>query len=63
LWDELLPVEVRQLPWDLACLDELLRDRELLPAIERHWQREAEASSRSARVMGGRRSRWRRLCA
>jgi transposase, IS5 family len=48
LWDEVLPVEVRELPEDLARLDELLRDRELLRPIERHWRREAEASGRSA---------------
>jgi IS5 family transposase len=48
LWDELLPVEVRELPEDLARLDELLRDRELLLPIERHWRREAEALGRSA---------------
>jgi hypothetical protein len=47
-WDELLPAEVRELPEDLARLDELLRDRELLRPIERHWRREAEASGRSA---------------
>jgi transposase, IS5 family len=48
LWDEVLPVEVRELPNELARLDELLRDRELLRPIERHWRREAEASGRSA---------------
>jgi IS5 family transposase len=48
LWDEVLPVEVRELPEDLGRLDELLRDRELLRPIERHWRREAEASGRSA---------------
>jgi IS5 family transposase len=52
LWDELLPVEVRELPEDLARLDELLRDRELLLPIERHWRREAEASGRSAQGHG-----------
>jgi hypothetical protein len=46
LWDELLPVEVRELPEDLARLDVLLRDRELLRPIERRWRREAEASGR-----------------
>jgi transposase, IS5 family len=52
LWDEVLPLEVRELPEDLAGLDELLRDRELLRPIERHWQREAEASGRSAKGHG-----------
>ena len=27
LWDELLPVEARELPEDMAGIDELLRDR------------------------------------
>jgi hypothetical protein len=57
LWDDLLPLEVRELPDDLGRLDELLRDRELLRSIERHWRREAEASGLRRRVMGGRRSR------
>jgi transposase, IS5 family len=48
LWDEVLPVGVRELPDDLARLDVLLRDRELLRPIERHWRREAGASGRSA---------------
>jgi transposase, IS5 family len=52
LWDELLPVDVRELPEDLARLDELLRDRELLLPIERQWRREAEALGRSARGHG-----------
>jgi hypothetical protein len=62
-WDELLPLEVRELPEDLARLDELLRDRELLRPIERHWQREAEGSGRSAEDHGRRLSRWRPMCA
>jgi IS5 family transposase len=53
LWDEVLPVEVRELPEDLARLDGLLRDRELLRAIERHWRREAETWGRSAAAHGG----------
>jgi transposase, IS5 family len=36
LWDEALPVEVRELPADLAALDRLLGDPELLwPIVER----------------------------
>jgi transposase, IS5 family len=39
LWDESLPLEVRELPEDLAALDLLLCDPELLwPLVER-WQR------------------------
>jgi transposase, IS5 family len=52
LWDEVLPVEVRELPEDLGRLDELLRDRALLRPIERQWQREAERSGRSAKGHG-----------
>jgi IS5 family transposase len=48
LWDEVLPIEARQLPEDLARLDELLSDRELLRPIARHWQREAEGRGHSA---------------
>ena len=36
LWDESLPVEVKELPEDLAALDVLLCDPELLwPLVER----------------------------
>jgi transposase, IS5 family len=52
LWDEILPVGVRELPEDLARLDELLCDRGLLRPIERHWQREAAASGRCATAPG-----------
>jgi len=40
LWDELLPEEVRALPDDLARLDELLSDPELLVPIAIRWERE-----------------------
>ena len=50
LWDELLPEEVRVLPDDLARLDELLSDPELLVPIAIRWERErAEASRFSGR--------------
>jgi transposase, IS5 family len=50
LWDELLPEEVRMLPDDLARLDELLCDPELLVPIALRWERElAEASKFSGR--------------
>jgi len=38
LFDELLGVEVRELPADLAALDRLLRDRLLLASIEGVWE-------------------------
>jgi transposase, IS5 family len=46
LWDELLPEEVRVLPDDLARLDELLSDPELLVPIAVRWERELREASR-----------------
>jgi transposase, IS5 family len=46
LWDESLPVEVRELPDDLAALDVLLADPELLwPLVER-WRKEFRDTGR-----------------
>lgn len=46
LWDELLPVEVKELPDDLAALDVLLSDHGLLwPLVER-WRQEFEQTGR-----------------
>jgi len=46
LWDDALPVEVKELPEDLAALDVLLSDHELLwPLVER-WQREFRETGR-----------------
>jgi transposase, IS5 family len=39
LWDEILPVEVKALPGDLARLDELLCDAALLSPIAVRWER------------------------
>ena len=47
LWDELLPIEARELPEDLAKLDELLRDPELLRPIAAHWRREVLQTGRA----------------
>jgi transposase, IS5 family len=44
LWDEGLPIEVRELPADLAALDGLLCDPALLAPFVACWQREALAS-------------------
>ena len=46
LWDELLPEEVRVLPDDLARLDELLSDPELLVPIAIRWERELREASK-----------------
>jgi IS5 family transposase len=47
LWDEALPIEVRELPADLAALDELLCDPGLLAPFTTCWQREALVSGTS----------------
>jgi IS5 family transposase len=46
LWDEILPAEVRVLPDDLASLDVLLADPELLAPIALRWERELMEASR-----------------
>ena len=48
LWDEALPIMVRELPADLAALDVLLADPVLVAPFAAHWQREALASGVSA---------------
>jgi IS5 family transposase len=48
LWDEALPIEVRELPADLAALDGLLCDPVLLEPFVACWQREALVSGGSA---------------
>ncbi len=46
LWDDVLPIEVRHLPEDLAALDVLLSDHELLwPLVER-WRQEFRDAGR-----------------
>ncbi|MGH2798301.1 MAG: ISNCY family transposase [Thermoleophilaceae bacterium] len=52
LWDEALPVEVRELPADLAELDGLLSDPELLAPIVAHWRREVEQTQRAVLTDG-----------
>jgi transposase, IS5 family len=46
LFDDVLPVEVRELPPDLAALDRLLGDRSLLEPIERAWTMAARGHGR-----------------
>ncbi|MCA1678224.1 MAG: transposase [Actinobacteria bacterium] len=48
LWDEVLPVEARELPEDLAALDVLLCDPGLLAPVAAHWEREARVTGRAA---------------
>jgi len=52
LWDEALPIEVRELPEDLAALDGLLCDRGLLEPFVACWQREALVSGTSTAEHG-----------
>ena len=53
LWDEALPVEVRELPQDLAALDGPLADPDLLAPIVARWRREV-AETRRAVLTDGR---------
>jgi transposase, IS5 family len=46
LWDEALPIEVKQLPVDLAALDGLLSDPELAMVFLERWRREVAATGR-----------------
>jgi hypothetical protein len=46
LFDELLPLEVRELPRDLAVLDRLLADPRLLVPIEWAWEQTARGHGR-----------------
>jgi transposase, IS5 family len=46
LWDEVLPVEVKELPEDLAALDVLLSDHELLWPIAERFRREVVETGR-----------------
>ena len=52
LWDEVLPAEVRELPEDLASIDELLSDPALLEPIAEHWRSEAAERGRDASAHG-----------
>ena len=62
LWDDVLPGEVKDLPEDLAALDILLSDHELLwPLVER-WRVEFVQTGRAVLTRADRRSRWRRSC-
>jgi hypothetical protein len=52
LLDELLPVEVRELPAELAMLDRLLADPRLLAPIEQAWAWTARGYGRPTIPMG-----------
>jgi transposase, IS5 family len=52
LWEEALPVEVRELPEELAALDRELSDPELFGPIVEHWRREVVATGRAVLTDG-----------
>jgi IS5 family transposase len=52
LWDESLPVEVKELPVDLAGLDVLLADPELLWPLVARWRQEFEQTGRAVLMEG-----------
>ena len=52
LVDELLPVEVRELPAELAMLDRLLADPRLLTPITQAWEQTARDHGRPTIPMG-----------
>jgi IS5 family transposase len=52
LWDESLPVEVKELPVDLPALDVLLCDPELLWPVVECWRREFEQTGRAVLTEG-----------
>jgi transposase, IS5 family len=52
LWDDVLPVEVRELPEDLAALDVLLSDHELLWPIVERWRQEFAQTGRAVLTEG-----------
>jgi hypothetical protein len=52
LWEDALPIEVKELPEDLAALDVLLADHELLwPLVER-WRKEFQQTGRAVLTEG-----------
>ena len=52
LWDDALPVEVKELPGDLAALDVLLSDHEVLLPIVDRWRLEFEQTGRAVLTEG-----------
>jgi transposase, IS5 family len=52
LWDESLPIEVRELPVDLAALDVVLSDPEVLWPVVACWRREFEQTGRAVLTEG-----------
>jgi len=47
LWEESLPLEVKELPADLAELDRVLRDPELMMVLLERWRQEVLDTGRA----------------
>ena len=52
LWDEALPVEVKELPADLAELDRVLSDPELMMVLLERWRQEVVETQRAVLTDG-----------
>jgi transposase, IS5 family len=52
LWDESLPVEVKELPGDLAELDRVLGDPELMMVLVERWRQEVVETGRAVLTDG-----------
>jgi transposase, IS5 family len=52
LWDESLPVEVKELPSDLAELDRVLGDPELMMVVLERWRQEVVETGREVLTDG-----------
>ena len=52
LWDESLPVEVKELPADLAALDRVLGDPELMMVLLERWRQEVVDTGRAVLTDG-----------
>jgi IS5 family transposase len=46
LWDDALPIEVKELPEDLAALDVVLGDPELMMVLWERWRQEVVQTGR-----------------
>jgi len=52
LWDESLPLEVKELPADLAELDRVLSDPELMMVLLERWRQEVVDTGRAVLTDG-----------
>jgi transposase, IS5 family len=52
LWDDALPIEVKELPADLAALDAVLSDPELMMVLLERWRQEVVETGRAVLTDG-----------